>query len=259
MSDPVRKLTVGIQTDGDQVLKGANGGVNYATESIAGNPVVTLDSVGGKSAQLDRVAQQIGQGSVVKQAFDLQPNESYTVRGAFAATMVQLYSTELAVFLLILGIGFMGGFILIRILTKQYVRRFLITRKNSFPIQNMLVAILAGSGSALVIVLYTVLAGIFYYLFSINLYGHALTMFLGLCLFIVSAGVYLFFFTVPALVVGIRKGLWTGVVTAFITLSILVGISIIILVFTLLFRAPPQDYPLYRMSSDEAPAVDMTK
>lgn len=241
VSDRIRQVQVGISTDNDQLLKGARTQVDYytSTEGVAASRL-SMDSSGAPSEQLDRAVQQIGSGKLVKTATDLQPMESYSVRGEYAENIMQLYGLEAVSTLLIL----MAVFTVVFAAYRFIMRRFGLSSKiRSFKLlKNTAVALLAGLGSAIAIGVFSIAVTTAVVFINNNVVHYQTQILAMLGVFIVVTGVYLFLFLVPAIAVGIRRGLWVGVGTAAVTLTILTLVAGLFILAALLSNSSRYDY-----------------
>lgn len=246
--EPVRTMQIGISTDSDLVLKGSQGVVNYAAPE-ATSKMMAVDRVGGgaSGAQFDSFYQQIGQGTIVKSASNLQAHESYTVDGMYAATQVQLYAKEIVTTILVLILIIaLVAFIISRIAKKMKTAPA--GNKNSV---NVMLAIGVGFATAVVLSLHTALV---YFITTAvqNSYYSQFSLLLALGITIVAASIYLLVFIVPAIVVGVKRGLWAGVMTAISTV-IWLGIGLVILIgFFLIFNRQLSPAPVLMMKSSGA-------
>ncbi|OGM02516.1 hypothetical protein A2115_00850 [Candidatus Woesebacteria bacterium GWA1_41_8] len=239
VEDDIRNLTVGISTDSDLVLRGAQGEVNYRFEDAA----VSLRAVGGgaasESSAIDTFYSQIGYGTLVKIASSLAPLESYRVSSSFADSRIKLYGKEIAI-----GLGIV---LLVVIGVAAFIRWVLLKTRRieaaSTGIDSKALLLSSGVsfGSALLVSGYTFLAVVAatYLTRSISYDMQAPLM---IFIVVISFAVYALFLFAPGIYLGVKKGIGWGIITVFLTiiwLVILLGLGL--LLFVLL--KGPQGYP----------------
>lgn len=236
VNEKIRTLQVGLSTDSDLVIKGNQGNVNYGETAPAGK-MMALDSASGgvNSAQFDQFYQQIGTGSVMKTATNLQANESYTVTGMFGTSQWQFYLKEVllavlvfVVLLLVIGIP------LVRWLKKNAGKSQGITGAN------VVIGIVVGFITAIVLSVHTTL--VYFVRNSLNRYYYESTIFLSLGIMIVAGSVYLLLLTLPSIIVGVKRGLWSGVITAVSTI-VWLGIGLLIVGAVVLTTGQGRQFP----------------
>lgn len=228
---PISKLQVGVATDSDLVIKGTKSNVNYRFES-GGTAMKAMDAaqVPVASNQLDTYYQEVGQGMVVKNASNLQPLESYTVKGVYASSVWRLYAKEALIILFLLLV--LGGLIFLAI------RKFM---SSGSTVSKYVFAVAVGFAASILTLGYTLLLvllmgnpqNIFPYL-----YGSS-TMVLYMLLMIVSVGVYGLLLFVPGILIGFKRGLAAGIVTFVSTLCFLVFYLCVTLIFFLITNNSP--------------------
>jgi hypothetical protein len=233
VDDTIKDLQVGLMTDPDYYLKDAKGTINYQakdTVSFAGAaPMVAERAV--SNAQFDQFYSQIGQGTVVKSAANLQSNESYATRGTYADSKIKLYSKELlwgifgvVIFLVFaFGLLYWGGKKLGKV---QPVKTFAF-----IPVLGL------SFSSSLGIVVYTgVLFGLSYFFGQFFQYSYSFIYpLLFLMLAIISLSVYSLLLFAPGLFLGIKKGMLAGIITVILTIFWLIFYSIVLVGLLFLF------------------------
>ena len=237
--DKVRDLTVGITTDADLLLRGVKGKVNYRFEA----PALVLKSVGEtqsmvKSPEFDAYYSQIGLGVVTKKASNLQPLESFSVKGSYADSFLKLYAKELLAGLAVCLIGLFFLFWSVRwILAK--VRRPKNLEAATVPLPGGLLDFLLVF--ALSFIFSLLIAG---YTFLLNflgnyfnqIYASDLRQFLIVFLFVLSVGVYAVLLFAPAVVLGIKRGVLWGLAVFGATVLWLIFYFLALVVFIFLFQ-----------------------
>lgn len=251
VNDKINSLQIGISTDAELKLKSGQTGVDYGYSHMKGLEQVALRSVGSgvTSAQLDSYYQQIGNGSIVKNASNLQPNDTFTVEGIYGKSWIQLYASEI-------GIGVLGVIILL-VITIVLGRRIwkhlsgprsvatTVAGKQAHLRSIVLLSSGVGFLTAICVALYTGVVFIFMAVMSGNYYYYQLNMILSMLVILISAGVYLFLFITPSIVVGYKKGLWAGVATAGMTIIWLGILSVVVFIISFfLFAGVSMPYTL---------------
>lgn len=249
VEDRIKTVQVGINTDSDLFLRDAQSTVNYQV-SDATAPAMAMKAEGMttpmQSAELDSFVQQIGYGSIVKSATDLQPLDSYTVKGTYASSRIGLYSREIT-------IGIVIGIIILVIIF--FIIRMIIRKMHEPAVDGSLPRV--GSGYNLSTL--GPIAG-FSFVSSILTAGYSLlVMFLMsamriivtyefesiimLGVMVISFAVYALFIFGPSLYLGIKKGFWHGAMTFILTIGWLVFYFVIMIAILFTFRF--QRYPTY--------------
>lgn len=251
VNDKIQSLQVGISTDSDLVLKGTRGVVNYRFEDSA----VALKGMSAETApvasnRLDSFYQQIGAGQLIKTASDLQPFDSYTVRGSYADSIIRLYGKEIAI-----GVGV---FLLLAILLYGFARLAFRKRRPTDgkevqpQIQNQSTDIVLMLGvsffAAVLAVGYTIILVIVMQNLS-SVIPEESTMVLSLLLLIISLGVYGFLLVTPAIFMGLRRGLGFGAAAAALTFGWMVLALILFFLFSVLGGNRPIPYLVPMMGS----------
>lgn len=245
VNDKIRNLQIGINTDSDLVLKGSQGQVNYSLDAAA-PAMMKMDARAGGlvNSQMDNLYQNIGYGTVNKNATNLQPNDSYSVPGAYGKNWVQIYASEILITILVLVVLIALMVMLSVFLWKRYGKN---VKGNS---RTILTVIGVGFGTALVLSGFT--GALMFVTFLLNrLYWYDVTGVIMLGLFVISAGIFLFLFISPALVMGVKRGVWAGVGTAAATIvwmKIFFLIMVTIVIVAKLISSEPSSpvYPLMK-------------
>jgi len=116
----IQSLRVAVDVDSDLILKGKKAEVNYTSNDSFGTSAPAL-SKSMSSPELDNVVRSIGSyGSLVKEAKNLSPNESYTIKGEYASNWFRLYLKEI-LFTIVILVGMIVG---LTVLTKVLKRRY---------------------------------------------------------------------------------------------------------------------------------------
>lgn len=235
VEDRIRELTVGITVDDDLHLAGAKGKVQYRIDESAGMAMKEMTlSAPAASPQLDSYYQQIGGGEIVKKASNLQPLDSYTVKGKFAESRLALYVQPILVWGLV-GLVLLTLMLFSAVKSVQFIARTLdksqVDQKNTQGnITPDVVGVFTLSFAAgFLIISYTVLL-----LLGRNLlgsyYNYEYQFLFAILTVIISLGVFGFLTLSPALIMGVRRGLLWGLATFGMTIAWLVIDAIIALV-----------------------------
>jgi hypothetical protein len=249
--DKVRTLQVGISTDSDLVLKDAQGAVDYVKPSTS---AMDLGMAAGKSAmansQLDSAYQQIGSGSIVKTASNLQPLESYKVKGAYAPSTYALYGTQL--FFVTLGVLLVLGVLVffVRKMVLHFRTQALNKPKSTADKQSDMVdhgrAFLEGSIASFIASImvagYTVIVMIGVTQFN-SYYYSEFNFVIMIFVTIISFAVYSLFMFGPAIYLGVKRGYLWGLATFVMTTLFLVVYLVVIAGFIFLIRSNRGYYP----------------
>jgi hypothetical protein len=246
VNDTIQNMQVGVLTDPDYYLKDTKGTINYqAKETMTfAAAMPAADSRMSGNAQFDQFYNQIGQGTIVKNVSSLQPNESYSVKGVYADNRMKLYGKEISwgvgIVVVVLVLVFGGLFIGVK---KAYAKSGDTTKKN---VVALLPVLGLSFGSSILIFLYTLfLFGLSYFFgqmfpYYMNGYLYPLIMILFA---VISLSIYSLLLFVPGILVGIKKNVFSGVLTIILTILWLVVSSIILLVLFFLFSRSNGDQP----------------
>lgn len=238
VDDTIRSLRVGISPDSDLYMKSATGSVNYFKDSAPIFESSKTMTVGTSftNASVDNAINNIGHGDVNKNASNLMPLDSYKVKGSYADSRLKLYAGTIAVstavavaILLIVGFG---------------VWRLFRVLKSKKPV-DLAISALVGFVSAFVITTLVFLAYFFVRTASSwsSYSGDAATILpvLAALLFVGLIGMFLIF---PCILIGVKRGIWWGLITFIFTLFwLFVAFLILGLVFVGFKSTPlPLDY-----------------
>ena len=256
VKEPIRNMTVGIMTDSEMVLKGAESQIDYRFDYAM--PIMQGSSGSEKSSfisgEFDNYVNQIGQGVIVKNATYLQSLESFNIEGAFASSALRLYAKNILIGLLIMAtlIAFIVGTILFLIKRSRKQTDSISTQKsqpnNSYSKSNTLLwGLLTSFISSLITIVYSaMLYGLMEFASRFYYYNNPTSMVISLLVIIFSIGVYLAAFIGPSIFIGIKRGLWWGIGTFAMTLSWLMIFLLIGMLFILLTqnsRSTYSDFP----------------
>lgn len=238
VDDRISNLTVGITTDSDLILKGAKANVNYRFTEDTVAQLKTVSEFGAPAANyaIDNFYQQIGQGSITKIASSLQPLDSYTVKGSYADSIFKLYAK-----------GFLISAIVFLVIIFVVIKLAKKSSKLKLPGNSSLAFTIFGASfvSAFLTLIYT-LAIIF--ISQLNLfdyyYGSLQTVF-TIFILIISIVIYVLFVLVPAIFIGVKKGLWAGVTTLILTIIwLMLFLFVIFMIFFIANNSNNYPYPL---------------
>lgn len=237
----IRNLQVGITGDSDILFKGEKGKVNYRfDESVASLKAAPQVADGVRSAQFDNFYQQIGQGTVIKTASNLQPLESYTVKGKFAASNFGLYGKDIFVGILVTILFIVVLALIFRWFKGKYLRNASKSSAQSERNMSILGTLGISLVSSILIVGYTVLIWVLFQVLAFPLYNN--DIFVILLTVLLSLVVYGIFLLGPALLMGLKKGVLWGLATFAVTILLLVFYMVVILVLYFIFQRQPQYY-----------------
>lgn len=244
VDDKVRNLTVGISTDSDLILKGAGGNVNYRfTDDIAQLRNVGSATEGKALPAFDNYYRNIGRGTITKNAYELQPLDSYTVKGSYAASYLSLYSKEVITVISI---------ILIAIILVYLVIRRLLTRKSAIPnnVSNTNVNFsnflkITGLGFLVAILTLILTLAVLFVSNMINNAPYEARNILGILFIVISFLLYLLIIIAPCIFIGMRKGFWWGVglLASIIIMLTLFTLVAVLLIFLTRTQFTPYPYP----------------
>ncbi len=237
VDEKIDAVQVGISSDSDLYLKGAQGKVDYRS-AVAPSELKMQDSYRGiRSPQMDSVYQQIGYGELVKSASHMQPTESYTVTGVYADAPYKLYGKEIGIGLLVFAIFISIVAFIIRGLIIH--RTFFIgtSAKNPAAIAYAQIAGLSFIASFIALI-YTIVLFLGNKLLTSypGIYiQYEWQILVGLFLTIISAAIYGVILLSPAIYIGLKKGFWWGLSLFVLTLGWMVFYFILILIAAIFF------------------------
>lgn len=212
VEDKIRDLTVGISTDSDLILKGAKGNVNYRFEAGMMAMKSSDSGVAMANPQIDQYYQQIGYGTITKKASNLQPLDSYSVKGAYADNSLRLYGKEISIALLVF-LGCLAFFILLGKKTFSWLS----SRKQEVDNKGLGMSIITTAGLGFVtsvcILLYSVGLMVINVILR-QMLGYSESQFIVYALLVmISIAIYGLLIFVPSIIVGVKKGLAWGLGT----------------------------------------------
>jgi len=245
---PVTAVTVGISVDADQILQHALGRVEYR-QAGGGVTAMSADLASPKaSALLNQYYGQVGQGQLVKQASNLAPSESFTVRGSYADSVVKLYGNEVTAIVLVIAAVIGVVLLLARFVffkTRRTAREA--QKKATLPNTFTLASGVVIGSFALSVAVAGFTIGLVFLVNNISLYSVASPVYPVALIFvaIVAVFIYVLLVLLPALILGLKRGLWWGVALFGSTVLWLAMYLVIVIFFLLLTRSGdyPQPYP----------------
>lgn len=114
----IQEIRVVVDVDSDLLLKGKRSSVNYNTTGLGMSELAAPKSI--SSRDLDKVVGSIGSyGPLIKEAKNLAPNESFIVKGEYAASWFRLYLSSILLVLLIVAAIFAGVYFLAKFLKRR--------------------------------------------------------------------------------------------------------------------------------------------
>lgn len=117
VSSRIQEIRVVVDVDSDLLLKGKRSSVNYNTTGLGMSELAAPKSI--SSRDLDKVVGSIGSyGPLIKEAKNLAPNESFIVKGEYAASWFRLYLSSILLVLLIVAAIFAGVYFLAKFLKR---------------------------------------------------------------------------------------------------------------------------------------------
>lgn len=249
VDDTIRNLRVGISPDSDLYMKGAQGNVDYFKESAPVFESSKAMSVGAsfRNTSVDTAMNNIGYGTVNKNASNLMPLDSYKVKGAYADSRLKLYAgtaiaSIIVVVMVLLALGF-GVLKLFRALNKKSVTPDSLNVNRSYTGINLTISALAGFVSASIITILIFLA--YFFTRTMNSWSYSgdavsvLPVF-ALLLFVGLVGIFLIF---PCIFVGVKRGIWWGLATFVFTLFWLFMAFIVLGLIFVGFKSSVGTYP----------------
>ncbi len=251
----ITKATIGVGVDSDLILAGAKGQVNYrVSEADAISVAASAEKMAVTSPQLDQMYSQVGYGTITKNVSHLEPLESYTMKGRYADSVLRLYAKPsligLLIFVAVVIILILLGRTAITSLTKQPV-------KGAAPSTTDIALTTGGSfAAAALIAIYTaallLLRDTVQQVISYEVVGIVFIL-----ATIISIGVYGFLLVIPAILVGLRRGLAWGLGTFGLTILFLVINAVVMLLILMLLYGggvrPMPIYPIMKGITSDAP------
>lgn len=251
VNDIINSLQIGIATDSDLYLRGAQGRVSYRFDE----GVAALKSESGltemKSPRFDQFFNEIGQGNIVKNANNLQPLDSFTVKGSYADSRLKLYGKEITIGIIIFVLVVTAVIVLIKFYLKRRKKEELSgeTLKGSRKLMEggNLIPFIEMFGlsfiSSILILIYAVIISFVLRNFTFNSpYFDSQSFFYVMILFL-SLGVCGLLLFGPVVFLGLKRG-WKWGLTALIGTIIFLGIYLILIfMITILLQGNP--YPSF--------------
>lgn len=237
VEDKLRTLQVGISTDSDWYLRGVQGKVNYRLSESALSFKGAGINAPTMHPQFMDYYQEIGGGALVKNAYNLQPLDSYTVSGSYANSRLKLYGKEIAVGVIVVILIILGLVILIRTI----LRRLKKTQGESH-MGNVALSVAVSFTSSFLATIYTLFIFLLNRMVSSGYYYEWIGIFIIL-LVLISLGVFTVLLLVPSVVIGIKRGIMWGFVTFILTIGWLIFFFIVAFMFIFLFTQGGQSYP----------------
>ncbi|TSC91067.1 MAG: hypothetical protein CEN90_615 [Parcubacteria group bacterium Licking1014_17] len=242
-------LRVAIDVDSNLYLKGIKSNVNYNDWGVTVSGTQKEVATGFASPKMDNVVYQIGSyGALVKEAKNLSPNESYTVRGDYAENQWRLYLNSIIWTIVAIVALILFAYFLVRFLRRKYASyptaldgQSQMKTSSIFGSYPMLV-ILVGLGSAVLVFLLTILFNWLLQYGWYQLFGYSGAVFPALA-FIVIILIYIFAIFGPGLLLANKLG-WKALL--WVVLSEILWLLIFFVIYALVFYNKPQVYPLYR-------------
>lgn len=257
VDDQINTLQVGIATDSDLFIKNATSTVNYnSATSMKSFAVPQAANSAVQSQQFNDFYNQLGQGTIVKNASNLEPLESYTTTGMYADTGIKLYGQEItitviaiiALLIIVFGITFL-------VLRRQKTGK---SPKKSVNMKLFFIAAGTSFGSVLLASGYTIIILLASTFLNLNnSYGGTTNMFVTLLITALSGAVYLFLLFVPAIIMTVKKGfVWGGIMLGLTIMWAIIASIILFGVFYLFANSSTTPNPIIRplmMSSQATP------
>lgn len=251
VDDRIRNLQIGISTDSDLFLRGEQGKVDYRfDEGLASLKVAGLRGEAVRSQQLDSFYQQIGQGGIVKSANNLQPLDSYILKGSFAESRLSLYAKDIIKWL----IAIIFIVLILGLLTKFIIRKFkqagnIVQDKKFQPSIGLNIG-LAGGILGLSLVVSILILGYSILVFFLQQFIYSsyneFTGLISIFLIIISTGVYGLLLLAPSILFGMKKGIRPAILLFALTIFWLFVYLLISIIFSFFVRNP--FYPAYYKS-----------
>ncbi len=216
----ITSIQIGISTEQEYVLKGAIGTVSYYNQGFTSMLKSPRFSRGEevRSYQIDDFVNSIGYGAVNKYTNNLASMESYTVKGAYASNMFQLYGGEIFITLFTILITFLIAVIIIRKLYKHFKKTDTSSSVRTMHISEMQKNIGVSLGISFITSTFAaihtfILFALFTYFLPGFTYNYQFSSLIALMLVVFSFCIYVGLLLVPPFIVGIKRGILWGVIT----------------------------------------------
>lgn len=241
VDDTIRSLRVGISPDADLYMKGARGTVDYFRNSAPALESGRYLSTGAsfKNTNLDTAINNMGYGTINKNASNLMPLDSYKVNGSYADSRLKLYAGPIAgivavVLIAVLAIAFVTWRIFKSLRTKA---SHTVVGPSRIGL-NIAVSAFVGFISASIVTTLFFLAFFFVKMMSSGYSGYygsdafSILPIFGLLVFIGFVAMTLL---LPCILVGVKRGVWWGLATFVFTIFwLFVVFTILFLIFFLM-------------------------
>lgn len=235
----VNNLQIGITTDSDLFLKGTSGKVQYEGVKVSGRMAAMPPVANGmRNPQFDQFYNQIGQGDIVKNASNLQPLETYTVKGLYADSNWKLYGKEITTGIVVSILVIILLFVFLRFLLGKLTKYKEKTSGVSEPMKLFLIAAGLSFLSETCIFLYAV--GSFFVLYLIR--DSQLAFVVTIFILFLSFAIYMFLLFAAPVGIAIKKGYVWGIICFGLNIfwmMVFLGITIAVL---LVFFPQGTDY-----------------
>lgn len=253
-SESIQELTVGILTDSDLYLKGAKGKVNYGIMmDSASVSEMRMGAPAMPNSRLDQMYNQIGYGGLQKKATNLQPMESYTVKGTYADMAIKLYMKEVLV-----GIAVAIVFLMVFIFIGRRIMRVMSgsTRSVGVAAKGDTWGMVVGGSflSSFFMLDYTIL--LVWLMQVLPRYSSQFILPVMLLVFVTSIGVYGLLLLGPGIYLGVRRGIGAGFAMIGLTMAWLV-VYLLIYILGMVIFGPVLDRAVMMGSSGGVESVQM--
>jgi hypothetical protein len=250
----IDSMQVGIFAEQDFVLKDtAKGQVNYAKQAASAlMPAVSETAAAFSNQQLDSFYNQIGQGTIYKYASNLAPNESYSVKGAYADSALKLYIRQIVISMIIIILLIVFIIWVIKKLVKL-INNKSVAVKIPFQYQVALISLGTSFIGAFFVMAYTVFLFIFFGLILPQLpYLYNYKPFVVVFILLISLVVYGLLLFVPCLFLAVKRSLGWGIATFVFTIIWLLIYITILFVFIFIIATQQRTYPVPMMGNSGA-------
>ncbi len=250
VTDKIQSIQVGISTDSDLYLKGATGSVNYRVNEAVASLKSAVATAPSAVPGFDNFYNQIGTGTITKNASALSPSETYKVSGIYADSQIKLYVREiltgLSVFVgVIIGVSLIG-FVVYKLLKNKTFER---TNKIIVIfVVSLATSILASLYTGLIIAGFNYISNsVYFYSISISTISPLIALLVG----VISLIVYGILIFGGAVFIYSKYGIGASIATLFLTLifvTLFLGVGILILILFSQQKAPIV-YPMMKGAS----------